>query len=269
MKRDTSSVVSSAKSDGRIRRAQLAQHDLPAAQHRQPLLPVGADDRLGRGHDHGGLQFVAVGHLFHDYLPPLKIGHTVFVTFAVPQTMLSPSLRGAPHDVVAIAARCPTRCCRRRCAVPHTMLSPSLRGAPHDVVAIAACPTRCCRSRRRRSRCPTRCCRRRCAVPHTMLSPSLRGAPHDVVAVARRAPHDVVAVAHRAPHDVVAVDRSVFAQPHSTPRRHALAFGLSTPPLSMWLPHRMCLAQVDGIVNVRRAAAAPRARPARRRATRS
>ena len=47
MKRDTSSVVSSAKSDGRIRRAQLAQHDLPAAQRRQPVLPVGADDRLG------------------------------------------------------------------------------------------------------------------------------------------------------------------------------------------------------------------------------
>src|SRR5260221_6074136 len=74
------------------------------------------------------------------------------------------------------------------------------------------------------------------AVPHTMLSPS------DAVPQTMLSPSDAV------PQTMLSPSAScVFAQPHSTPRRHALAVGSITPPLTMWLPHRMCLAHVVGI----------------------
>ena len=44
MKRETSSVVSSANSEAASRGAQFTQHDLPAAQRRQRLLPVALTD---------------------------------------------------------------------------------------------------------------------------------------------------------------------------------------------------------------------------------
>ena len=229
MKRDTSSVVSSAKSDGASDARSSRSVDLLAAQHRQPLPPVGADDRrrgrgvvrTGVGHD--GPQFVAVRHLFHDYLPPFG--------------------RWAIRRSVSVA-RCPRRCCRRRGGAPHDVVA--IGGAPHDVVAVVRsrcptrccrrrrrCPRRCCRSRRRRSRCPTRCCRRRrvpqtmlspssrSSVPQTMLSPSLESVPQTMLSPSLvGAPDDVVAVVGAA------------SSPSPTRRRgfHALALGSMTPP---------------------------------------
>ena len=147
--------------------------------------------------------------------------------------MLSSPL-GAPHDVVA-AARCPTRCCRRRrpcptrCCrrrrAPHDVVAAA--GAPHDVVVAAVVPHTMLSPS---PRCPTRCCRRR-RVPHTMLSPSL--VPHTMLSQsldAVRAPHDVVA--RRSSHAPGCSDRD------------ALAVGFRTPPDSRWLPQIICLLHI-------------------------
>ena len=67
MNRDTSSVVSSAKSDGASDGAQLAQRDLPPRSIGSPLPPIAAGDRL-RSSDHdatAAVQLVAVRHVFH------------------------------------------------------------------------------------------------------------------------------------------------------------------------------------------------------------
>ena len=175
---------------------------------------------------------------------PLRAPDDVVVDAAdVPQTMLSRR------------ARCPTRRCRPRCAVPQTMLSPSLRRCPtrrcRSRRRRSRCPTRCCRHRRcprrccRLSRtCPRRCCRRRSC------------APDDVVATSRGAPDDVVAAAHRAPARCCrrssAASRRRPRRPSCAPRRSPC--GLMTPPVervvapeNLAAPHRLRRHPVAGL----------------------
>ena len=72
MNRATSSVVSSAKSDGASDAPQLSQGHLISAQHRQTALPVSAGHLLGAGDlsdrrlERLQVEFQTVGHLFHD-----------------------------------------------------------------------------------------------------------------------------------------------------------------------------------------------------------
>src|SRR5712691_1339263 len=82
------------------------------------------------------------------------------------------------------------------------------------------------------------------AVPHTMLSPS-EDTPQT------RWSH---ATEHVVPHTMLS-PTDVLAAPQVVPIEYALPRGSRTPPLSMWLPQRMCLLHDWGIVIVARGVA--------------
>ena len=141
----------------------------------------------------------------------------------VPQTMLSPSA-AVPQTMVPSAV-VPQTMLSSAIAVPHTMLSPSA-AVPHTMLSTAS------------------------KVPQTMLSPSA-AVPQTMVS--QVSPHAV-------PQTMLSPSAAlVFAPPHSTPRRQALAAGSMRPPVSMWVPQSRCLLQVDGIGTT---PAVPAGRPA-------
>ena len=195
MNRDTSSVVSSAKSDAAsVARSSRSTTCLPLSTGSRCC--QSAADRLPGWHRHDpGVQLRLVRHLFHRQCPDLcrycpagrgaatspnscliqgarlskfeepverrvllQVEARLTARQQCPRTMLSPSL-AEPQTMLSPSL-----------AEPQTMLSPSLAVPQTMLSPAAAVPTRCCRRRWcprrccRRRRCPRRCCRqhRRC-----------------------------------------------------------------------------------------------------------
>src|SRR6266446_4157143 len=132
---------------------------------------------------------------------------------AVPQTMLSAT--AVPQTMLSDASAVPQTMLSARSTVPHTMLPQSAppQSVPHTMLSEPS------------------------AVPQTMLS-ALTDVPHTMLSEANAVPQTILSA--RAVPQTMFWPATVLATPQVVPRSQALAAGVSTPPVSLWLPQMMC-----------------------------